>query len=67
MADVARRGAVLAWQAPPGVDGLPENVRATFPRAELQPPLVLPRQTLHPVKPVVVHWALMPPAASPSR
>jgi hypothetical protein len=66
MADVERYGAVLTWQTPPGVDELPENIRATFPRAELQAPLILPRHTLHPVKPAIVHYAIMPPLP-PSR
>jgi hypothetical protein len=61
MADVERRGAVLAWEAAPGDDRFPENLRLTFPGAELQPPLILPRQTLHPVRPVIVHYAIVPP------
>ncbi|MFL5028248.1 MAG: glycosyltransferase family 39 protein [Xanthobacteraceae bacterium] len=61
MADVERRGAVLAWEAPPGANSLPENIRGTFPRAELQPPLVLPRRTLFPVSPAVIHYAVVPP------
>jgi len=27
----------------------------------LQPPLVLPRQTLRPVRPAIVHIAILPP------
>ncbi|MFL4981550.1 MAG: hypothetical protein ACJ8FV_24020, partial [Xanthobacteraceae bacterium] len=61
MADVERRGAVLAWEAPPGANSLPENIRGTFPRAELQPPLILPRRTLFPVSPAVIHYAVVPP------
>jgi hypothetical protein len=61
MADVERRGAVLLWEAPPGVHALPANIRATFPRAELQPPLVLPRQTLRPVSPAIIHYAVVWP------
>ena len=45
-ADLERRGAVLVWQ--PQEQGLPENIRRQFPRAELQPPLILPRHTLYP-------------------
>ena len=49
MADVARRGAVLVWQPPPGATGLPDTLsRPRLPRAELQPPLALPRDTLRP-------------------
>ena len=61
MSEVERFGAVVVWQAAPGEDSLPENVRALFPRAELQPPLVLPRQTLRPVRPEIVHYAIVPP------
>jgi hypothetical protein len=61
MADVRRRGAVLVWEPWPGETGLPENLRATFPRAELQPPLVLPRKMLARVKPAVIHYAFVPP------
>ena len=61
MADVERHGAVLVWQAPPGASGLPGDLRATFPRAELQPPLALPRQTLRPVRPTIIHYAFVPP------
>jgi hypothetical protein len=61
MADVERRGAVLAWEAPPADNALPENLRLTFPRAELQPPLVLPRRTLFAVAPAVIHYAVVPP------
>src|SRR5262249_45012699 len=58
-ADLDRRGAVLVWAATS--PGLPENVRLTYPRAQLQPPLVLPRQTLYPRSPAIIHYALVPP------
>jgi 4-amino-4-deoxy-L-arabinose transferase-like glycosyltransferase len=61
MADVARRGAVLVWLPPPGQAGLPENLRATFPEAEPQPPLILPRLTLRKRQPVTVHYAFWLP------
>jgi hypothetical protein len=61
MADVERRGAALVWEPRPGDTRLPENLRATFPRAELQPPLALPRQTLRTVTPAIVHYAFVPP------
>jgi 4-amino-4-deoxy-L-arabinose transferase-like glycosyltransferase len=61
MADVLRRGAVLVWQPQPSATGLPENLKATFPRAELQPPLRLPRQTLWPRNPDVVAYAFVLP------
>jgi hypothetical protein len=61
MAVGERRGAVLVWEPRPGDTRLPENLRATFPRAELQPPLALPRQTLRTVTPAIVHYAFVPP------
>ena len=45
-ADLDRRGAVLLWQPPDDRQEMPENIRRAFPRAELQPPLFLPRRTL---------------------
>ena len=62
MADVTRRGAVLVWQPQPGDPGLPDNLHALFPRAELQPPLMLPRQTLLVRQPVTVHYAFVLPS-----
>jgi 4-amino-4-deoxy-L-arabinose transferase-like glycosyltransferase len=61
VADVARRGAVLVWQPRPGATGLPDTLKATFPRAEMQPPLVLPRHTLRPRSPEVIAYAFVPP------
>jgi hypothetical protein len=60
-ADLDHRGAVFLWEAPDELPGLPDNIRARFPRAELQAPLVLPRQTLTPRSPAVVHYAIMRP------
>jgi Dolichyl-phosphate-mannose-protein mannosyltransferase len=67
MADVERRGAILVWQPRPGDTGLPDNIRATFPRAELQPPLVLPRWALRPVTPEMIHYAIVPPQPNAPR
>ena len=61
---VERHGAILVWLPRPGDTGLPDNIRATFPRAELQPPLVLPRRTLRPVTPETIHFAIVPPQPS---
>jgi 4-amino-4-deoxy-L-arabinose transferase-like glycosyltransferase len=58
-ADLDRRGAVLVWQWPENV--LPENLKRAFPRAELQPPVVLKRHTLVPRRPEVVNYAIVPP------
>jgi hypothetical protein len=60
-ADLERRGAVFVWEPLPQVQGLPDNIKSTFPRAELQPPLVLPRQTLSPRSPAIVNYAIMRP------
>jgi hypothetical protein len=61
MADVQRRGVVLVWQPPPGTYGLPDQLKATFPGAELQPRLRLPRQTLRPTSPEVIAYAFVLP------
>lgn len=60
-ADLERRGAVLVWEHKGGSVELPEEQRARFPRAEMQPLLILPRQTLHPVQPAVIAYAFVPP------
>jgi hypothetical protein len=57
-ADLARRGAVLLWEGP---GEMLANLKATFPRAELQPPLTLPRHTLYPRSPATVNYAIVPP------
>src|SRR5262249_31014167 len=67
MADVERHGAILVWLPGPGDTGLPDNIRTTFPRAELQPPLVLPRRTLRPGTPETIHYAIMLPQPSAPR
>lgn len=58
--DVERRGLVLVWQAE-GPPRLPDNLRTNFPRAELQPSLLLPRRMHYPGKPEVVGYAFVPP------
>ena len=59
MADLDRRGAVLVWQA--ATAALPESLLITFPRAQMQPPLVLPRQTLYPRAPEIIYYAFVLP------
>jgi Dolichyl-phosphate-mannose-protein mannosyltransferase len=58
--DLHRRGAVLVWE-----DDIPaatlEQWRATFGPFDLQPALVLPRLTLHSVRPARIGYALVPP------
>jgi 4-amino-4-deoxy-L-arabinose transferase-like glycosyltransferase len=60
MNDLRRRGAVLVWE-----DGDPEarfdEWRKTLGPFDIQPLLVLPRQTWHPVKPVGIGYAFVPP------
>jgi hypothetical protein len=60
-ADLKRRGAVLVWEQGPGAADFPDAMRARYPQAEIQPLLVLPRQTLRPVSPAVVGYAFVPP------
>ncbi|MGO8916394.1 MAG: glycosyltransferase family 39 protein [Stellaceae bacterium] len=58
--ELRRRGAVLVWE-----DGLAgsniDQLRATFGDIEVQPVLVLARQTWHPVRPDRVAYAFVPP------
>jgi hypothetical protein len=58
--DMERRGLVLVWQAE-GPPRLPDNLRMNFPRAELQPSLLLPRRLHYPGKPEVIGFAFVPP------
>jgi hypothetical protein len=58
-ADLDRRGLVLLWEAES--PDLPDSLRRAFPRAELQPSLLLPRQTLAARSPIRVHYAFVPP------
>lgn len=60
MSDLARRGAVLVWEEG-HLQARPEEWRRTFGRLELQPTLVLARQTWHPVAPARVIYAFVPP------
>jgi len=58
--DLRRRGSVIIWGE--GEIGVPPaRFAAAFPGAQLQPPLVVPRQTSFPVRPVHVHYAIVPP------
>lgn len=58
MADFDRRGGVLLWQSG---RPMPEVLRQRFPRAEPPVQLALPPQTLVPLSPVVVSYAIVPP------
>ncbi len=60
MNDLARRGAVLVWEEGHRL-ARPEEWRRTFGAFEIQPTLVLARQTWHPVKPARIVYAFAPP------
>jgi hypothetical protein len=57
--DLKRHGLMLLWSA--GTADFPQNLRAAYPQAQQQPSLVLPRQTLYPRSPMVIHYAIVPP------
>jgi hypothetical protein len=40
---------------------VPASLLTTFPRAQMQPPLVLPRQTFYPRAPEIIYYAFVPP------
>jgi hypothetical protein len=58
-ADLDRRGAVLLWEA--ASPEFPPQLRLAFPRAQVQPPLVLARVTPYPRPPLTVYYAIVPP------
>jgi hypothetical protein len=60
MRDLGRRGAVVIWEEGHDQADL-ERWRATFPGLDIQPTLVLARQTWHPVQPDRVNYAFVPP------
>ena len=49
----------VVWQA--ATPAVPDGLLSTFPRAQMQPPLVLPRQTLYPRAPEIIYYAFVPP------
>jgi hypothetical protein len=60
MSDLRRRGAVLVWEEG-HFDARLEEWRKAFSDFEVQPTLVLARQTWHPVKPARIVYAFVPP------
>jgi 4-amino-4-deoxy-L-arabinose transferase-like glycosyltransferase len=60
-ADLKKRGAVLVWEDGQADDARLAQWRAAFPGFDLQPPLILPRQTLAPTRPARVYVAIVPP------
>jgi 4-amino-4-deoxy-L-arabinose transferase-like glycosyltransferase len=61
-ADLRKRGALLVWEDGQADDARLAQWRAAFPGFDLQPPLMLARQTLRPTHPVRVYVAIVPPA-----
>lgn len=57
--DVRRRGVLLVWED--YGEALVAGWRQTFPGVEVQPPLVLERQTRRSVHPIRIHYAIVPP------
>jgi 4-amino-4-deoxy-L-arabinose transferase-like glycosyltransferase len=60
MSALRQHGAVLVWEGDNPAPGL-DAWRATFGSLDVQPTLVLPRQTLHPVQPARINYAFVPP------
>lgn len=60
MNDLRRRGAVLVWEEG-HFDARLDDWRKHFSDFEIQPTLVLARQTWHPVKPARIVYAFVPP------
>ncbi len=60
-ADLARRGAMLVWEDGQVDAARLADLRSAFPGLEVAPPLVLPRHTLWPTRPVRVFYAFVPP------
>jgi hypothetical protein len=60
MSDLRRRGAVLVWEEG-HLDARLDEWRKTLSDFEVQPTLVLARQTWHPVKPARIVYAFVPP------
>jgi hypothetical protein len=59
--DLKKRGAVLVWEDGQADAATLARWQATYPNLELQPPLILPRQTLRPTRPARVYVAFVPP------
>jgi hypothetical protein len=59
--DLARRGAVFVWEMEDAAQPMPADLRAAYPNAEFQPPLVLPRHTIVPRRPVLIGFAFLLP------
>lgn len=62
--DVRRRGAVIVWEPSRNGQGVVADIKRVFPRAEVQPQLVLQSQSRFARTPFVVYWAFVPPQGS---
>jgi hypothetical protein len=60
-ADLDRRGAVFVWEQETADPFVPANLQQTFPRLQMQPPIVLPRQNRYARVPEIIGYALVPP------
>jgi 4-amino-4-deoxy-L-arabinose transferase-like glycosyltransferase len=61
--DLRDRGGVLVWDAAARGDDLPPELRERFPTARVQPPIVLPYQCLHVLRPTRTGIAFVLPEA----
>jgi dolichyl-phosphate-mannose-protein mannosyltransferase len=61
MDDVRRHGAVLAWEPGQATDTSLEQWRATFGEFEVRGPLLVARQTWHPVQPSRIFFGFVAP------
>ncbi|MDD3288649.1 MAG: glycosyltransferase family 39 protein [Alphaproteobacteria bacterium] len=64
--DVHRNGGILLWCGKHCADensarSIPGYFSEIFPSAEVQQPLTLSWQTVYPVKPAIIGWAIVPP------
>ncbi len=64
--DIAAKGGVIVWCNERCTDAtatlnVPSNLLDIFPAAEIQQPLILPRQTHADVPPATIGWAIIPP------
>jgi hypothetical protein len=60
-ADLDRRGAVFVWERVEDPPAIPAELKALFPRLELQQPLDLPRSGPFSRTEVTLHYAILPP------
>jgi len=69
-ADLKKSGGVIVWCIHCGTnhvapDVIPNALLVAFPQAQEQEPLTLKRRTFADIPPVVIGWAVVPPATEP--